>query len=110
MRAIASQIPGVSIVRSSICSDADQWKLLGSVSLAFVRGIHWRPVDFPHKGAVTHKTVSIDDVIVINLMKQKYLKNKKIILADLLSVNTKQDSHLQTKLDKTTFNHGEVGK
>ena len=33
-----------------------------------------------------------------------------MILADLLSVNTKQDSHLQTKLDKTTFNNGEVGE
>ena len=40
MRAIASQITSVSIVCSTICSDADQRKHQSSASLAFVRGIH----------------------------------------------------------------------
>ena len=37
---IASQIIGVSIVCSTVCSGADK-KNQSSVSLAFVRGIHW---------------------------------------------------------------------
>ena len=40
MGAIASQIPGVSIVCSNVCSGADQRKHQSSVSLVSVRGIH----------------------------------------------------------------------
>ena len=38
--AMASQITGVSIVRSAVCSGADQGKHQSSASLALVRGIH----------------------------------------------------------------------
>ena len=50
MSVMASQITGVSIVCSTICSDTDLRKHQSSASLAFVMGIHWWPVDSPHKG------------------------------------------------------------
>ena len=53
MSAMASQITGVSIVYSNVCSDEDQRKHQSSTSLAFVRGIHRWPVNFPHKRPVT---------------------------------------------------------
>ena len=40
MSAMASQITSVSMVRSTVCSGADQRKHQSSASLAFVRGIH----------------------------------------------------------------------
>ena len=55
MSVIASQITSLTIVFSTICSDADQRKHHSSVSLAFVRGIHRWPVNSPHKGPVTRK-------------------------------------------------------
>ena len=59
MSAMASQITGVSIVYSTVCSGADQRKHQSSASLAFLRGIHWWPVNSPHKGPVKRKNVSI---------------------------------------------------
>ena len=50
MSAIGSQITGVSIIYSTISSGSDQRKHQSSASLAFVRGIHRRPVNSPHKG------------------------------------------------------------
>ena len=35
-----------------------------SASLAFVRGIHGWPVDYPHKGPVTQKIFPFDDTII----------------------------------------------
>ena len=64
MSAVASQITGVSIVYSTICSGADQRKHQSSASLAFVRGIHRLPVNSPHKGPVARKMLSFDDVIM----------------------------------------------
>ena len=43
MSAMASQITGVSIVYSTVCSGADQGKYQSSASLAFVRGSHRSP-------------------------------------------------------------------
>ena len=40
MGAMASQINGVSIVYSTVCSGADQGKYQSSASMAFVMGIH----------------------------------------------------------------------
>ena len=39
----------------TVFSGADQRKHQSSVSRAFVRGIHWWPVNFPHKWPVTRK-------------------------------------------------------
>ena len=62
MNAIDSQITGFLIVYSPVCSGADQRKYKSSASLAFVWGIH--PMNFPHKGLVTRKMFSFDDVIM----------------------------------------------
>ena len=64
MGAIASQITSLTIVYSTVYSDADQKKHQSSASLAFVRGIHRRPVNSPHKGPVTRKMFPFDDVIM----------------------------------------------
>ena len=55
MGAMASQITGVSIVSSTVCSGAYHGKHQSSASLVFVRGIHGKPVNSPHKGPVTRK-------------------------------------------------------
>ena len=64
MSAMASQITGASIVWSTVGSGADQRKHQSSASLAFVSGIHWWPVNSPHKRPVTRKMFSCDDVIM----------------------------------------------
>ena len=64
MNAMASQIISLMIVYSAVCSDADQRKYRSSTSLAFVRGIHRSPVNSPHKGLVTRKLFSFDDVLM----------------------------------------------
>ena len=64
LSAMASQITSISIVYSTVYSDADQRKHQSSASLAFVRGIHRGPVNSPHKGPVTRKMFPFDDVIM----------------------------------------------
>ena len=64
MDTIASQITSLTIVYSTVYSDADQRKYQSSASLAFVRGIHRGPVNSPHKWPVTRKMLPFDDVIV----------------------------------------------
>ena len=64
MSAMASQITSLSIVYSTVYSGADQRKLHNSTSLAFVWGIHRRPVNSQHKGPVTRKMFQFDDAIM----------------------------------------------
>ena len=67
MSAMASQITSLTIVYSTVYSDADQKTLRKHQSpalLAFVWGIHLWPVNSPHKGPVMQKTFPFDDVIV----------------------------------------------
>ena len=64
MSLIASQITSLTIVYSTVSSDADQRKHQSSASLAFVRGIHRGPVNSPHKWPVTRKMFPFDDVIM----------------------------------------------
>ena len=64
MGAIASQITSLTIVFSSVYLDTDQRKHQGSAPMAFVRGIHRRPVNSPHKWPVTRKMFPFDDVIM----------------------------------------------
>ena len=64
MSMIASQITSLKIVYSTVYSDSDQRKHKSSMSLAFVGGIYWWPVNSPHKGPVTQKMFSVDVVIV----------------------------------------------
>ena len=63
--AIASQTTSLSIVYSTVNSDADQRKHKSSMSLAFVWGIHRWPVNSPHKGPVTRQMFPFDDVIML---------------------------------------------
>ena len=64
MGTIASQITSLTIVYSTVYSDADQRKHQISASLAFVWGIHRRPVNSLHKWRVTRKMLPFDDVIM----------------------------------------------
>ena len=61
---IASEITSLTIVYSTVYSDADQRKHQSSASLAFVWGIHREPVNSPHKWPVTRKMFPFDDVIM----------------------------------------------
>ena len=65
MIVMASQITGVLIVYSTVCSGADQRKYQSSASLAFVKGIHRSQVNSPHKWPVTGKIFPFDDVIMV---------------------------------------------
>ena len=67
---MASPITSLLIVYTTVYSGADQRKHQSSASLAFVRGIHRRPVNSPHKGPVTRKMFPFDDVIMRNICKQ----------------------------------------
>ena len=67
MVAMASQITSLTIVYSTVCSDADQRKHESSASLAFVWGIHRGPVNSPHKWPVTRKSFPFHDVVMFNV-------------------------------------------
>ena len=79
MSSMVSQIAGVSIVCSTVCSGADIRKYQSSASLAFVRGIHRWPVDSLHKGPVTRRKFPFDDVIIVprNMTKFNTMRKRK---------------------------------
>ena len=64
MDTMASQITSLTIVYSTVYSDADQRKHQSSASLAFVWEIHPGPVNSPHKWPVSRKMLPFDDVIM----------------------------------------------
>ena len=66
MSVIASQTTSLAIVYSTVYSGADHRKHQSSASLAFVMGIHRRPVNSPHKWPVTRKMFPFHDVIMDN--------------------------------------------
>ena len=78
MIAIASQITGVSIVCSVVCSGVDQRKYQSSSSLVFVRGIHPLLVDSPNKGPVTWKMFPFNDVFMRKLPTKRKRKTRKM--------------------------------
>ena len=59
MGVIASQITSLTIVYSTVYSDADQRKHQSSASLAFVWGIHRGGGEFPAQMASNAETFSI---------------------------------------------------
>ena len=65
MSAMASQITRVSIdgLLNRLFRRRSK-KHQSSASLAFVMGIHWCPLNSPHKGPVTRKMFPFDDVIM----------------------------------------------
>ena len=95
---IASQITSLTIVHSSVYSDADQGKHQSSASLAFVRGIHRRPVNSPHKGPVTRKMFPFDDAVMFSVMtvsSDEYVCIQIVIvewLAQILSLSSEHDN------------------
>ena len=64
MGLIAPQTTSLTIVYSNVQLGVYQRKHQSSTPLAFVWGIRRWPVNFPHKGPVTRKMFSFDDVIV----------------------------------------------
>ena len=81
MSAKASQIAGVSVVYSTVCSVADLREYESSASLAFVRRIHQWPV---HNGPATRKMFSFDDVIMLwvkNHYPHEWLPSMKWVTA-----------------------------
>ena len=66
MGKMASQITSltITIVYSTVYLGADQRKHQSSAALAFVQGIHRRPVNYPHKWPVMRKMFPFDDVIM----------------------------------------------
>ena len=77
-----SQITSLAIVYSIVYSGIDQRKHQSSASLAFVRGIHRRPMNAPHKWPVTRKMFPFDDFI---MQTTTLLKQKKLLATPLLS-------------------------
>ena len=65
MGGMASLITSLTIVYSTVYSDADQRKHQSSASLAFVWGSHRGPVNSPHKWPVTRKMFPFDEVIMV---------------------------------------------
>ena len=64
MGVMASQITSLTIVYSTVYSDADQRKHQSSASLAFVWGIHRGSANSPHKWPVTRNLFPFHDVIM----------------------------------------------
>ena len=65
MGAVASQITGVSIIYSDVCSGAYQSKHQSATSLAFVLGIHKWLANSLHKGPLTRKIFRFDGIIMV---------------------------------------------
>ena len=62
MGAMASEITSLTIVYSTVYSGADQRKHQSSVSLAFGRGIHRGPVNYPHKWPLTRRMFPFENL------------------------------------------------
>ena len=69
MGTMATLITSLTSVYSTVHPDADQRKHQSSASLAFVWGIHRRPVNSPHKWPATRKMFPFDDVIILLLWR-----------------------------------------
>ena len=82
MGMIASQITSLTIVYSTVYSDADQRKHQSSTSLAFVWGIHRGPLNSPHKWPVTQKMFQFDDVIMIKMINDCIILDSHLVKWD----------------------------
>ena len=78
MSTIASQITSLTIVYSTVYSDADKRKYQSYASLAFVRGIHRRPVNSPHKWPVTRKITVLYEPANYTLYLSETFRKRKI--------------------------------
>ena len=87
MGVIASPITSLTIVYSTVYSDADQRKHQSSSSLAFVWGIYRGPVYSPHKWPVTRKMFPFDDVIMVINGSNNHLAPRRLETITWTSVN-----------------------
>ena len=101
MSAMASRIISLAIVYSTVYSGADQRKYQSSASLAFVRGIHRWPVNFPHKGPATRKMFPFDDAI--RGLSVSYMIYTAIVLIVLLRLNYSALFRLRLRLRQCLF-------
>ena len=101
MDTIASQITSLTIVYSTVYSGADQRKPQSSASLAFVRGIHWWPVNSQHKWPVTRKIIPFDDVIMMNRAPH----DQNFHLPNLQNVAFSNTHYLKDKFAKIHLSH-----
>ena len=85
MGPMASQITSLTIVYSTVYSGADQRKHQSSASLAFVRGIHRGPVNYPHKWPVARKMFPFDDVIMKKNDVKTHVSFKRLLTWILIS-------------------------
>ena len=78
MSVMVSQITSLMIV----CSGTDQRKHHSSALQAFVRGIHWWPVNSPHKGPVTRTMFPFDDIIMMVVVVYQLCIHRWAILTE----------------------------
>ena len=97
--AMASQITGVSIVCSTVCTGAYLRKYQSSVSLTFVRGIQQWSVVFLHKGPVTRKTHLMTLLYVPFLFLSSSFSSAMIAKFDYTSFEAVQDVMLWYWID-----------
>ena len=114
MGTVASQITSLTIVYSTVYSDADQRKHQSSASLAFVRGIHRGPVNSPHKWPVTRKMFPFDDVIMnldvfnhiaVHQIDAKITASDDVCLSELTICNVKSVPLQQPMLNFTSIDY-----
>ena len=67
MRTMASQITSPTIFYLALYPGSYQRTFHSSASLAFVQGIHRRPLNSPHKRPTMRKMFPLDDVIMRNM-------------------------------------------
>ena len=103
MSAMASQITWASIVCLTVCSGADQRKHQSSASLSFVRGIHWWPVDSPHKGPVTRKMFPFDDVIMCQFSSSVGCRGWETSACPLANVSENLDGRVENRPGQVEF-------
>ena len=103
---VASQNTSLTIVYSTVYSDADQRRHQSSASLAFVLWIHRGPVNSPYKWPVTRKLFPFDVVIMSLCVRQLTVANSLILLLTLSSkyYNLPNFSHQLTRGRIHTFN------
>ena len=112
MGAIASLITSLTIVYSTIYSDADQRKHQSSASLAFGWGIHRGPVKSPHKWPVTRKMFPFDDVIMWSPLPRETIAPLFYLTSTMTAdVLVTQDTKAPTTMIPSRFSNiqGSVG-
>ena len=111
MSTMASQInTGVTIVYSTDCSGAGERKHQSSAPLAFVRGIHGRPVNSPHKGPVTQKTFSFDDVIIPRSVRGFLLYRLQVDSDKLAFTRGQQDQSTRAMVQRSVSSMVHINK